>query len=104
MRKLLIPVITLMFMVGCTEKKEIPSPEYETSQIVYSVLDSRKGQITSVQRWCNETGKYYRYWVRFGNKQETVPGGLLSSGGPVDVSPYSTVKMWEFELTDQAPE
>ena len=92
-------IITLGVMTGCGPSEPAPQPYFKKSQIVYSALDNRKGQILDRRYWRGEY-KVWRYEVRFGQHQENMPNNLIGSGGTIKVEPYAKVFMWEFELKD----
>jgi len=83
--------ITAVFFLGLAvaacSPSEQPVCKFKKGEIVHSVLDGRKGQITA--RWQNNC----KYRVRFAGDQDT-----QSRSWDVDTLPYAVVTMLEFEL------
>ena len=82
-------LVTLFFTVALAacSPSEQPVCKFNKGEIVHSVLDGRKGQITA--RWQN----ICKYRVRFAGDQDT-----QSRSWDVDTLPYAVVTMLEFEL------
>jgi len=85
MKHLLIVLILSVTLIGCGERSPKPSPMFYQGQIVKSVIDGQRGQITHVN--CRAGDRVCRYNVRFKSMEGDKWGRA-----------YSNVFMKEFEL------
>ena len=89
----LAALLVLGTLTACYEARPLPICKFKSGQIVYSVLDDKKGQVTWVGRYRDGC----KYSVRFAGNQDN-----QRSSWDVDVVPYAEIDwMEEFELTDE---
>jgi len=86
--------------MGCAEL-EAPKPKFAKGQIVYSVLDGRKGQIMQVLAIGAADPDYK---VRFATATIRTDTHLLSEDGSLKTDPYVVIWMEECELSAEPPE
>ena len=82
MMRYVLPLIVVLLIVGCSPEPRAV-PRFFRGEIVESVIDGQRGQITVIR--CYETG--CKYFVRF-----------KSINGHKWGKPYSEVFMKEFEI------
>ncbi len=89
MKRIAIFVACALLLAACGEE-----PQYHKGQMVISKLSGQKGMVLG----SNECSVECIYWVRFASLSITTDTHTLAPDGPVQIEPFSTVRMRSFEL------
>ncbi len=90
----IIGLSILFLLIGC-EDKNIPPPKFHRGDFVTSRLTGDKGQVTYI---CGHSKSGRSYYVRFAVTTTYTDSRLISSDGPMKISPFIELRMQEFEL------
>ena len=89
MKRIAIFVAGALLLGACGEE-----PEYHKGQMVISKLSGQKGMVLG----SSECAAECIYWVRFASLSITTDTHVLAQDGPVQIEPFSTIRMRAFEL------